>query len=87
MPSIAIYAYEMKKDGQNIDNRLLPTRAHVGTRLRQKRILNNRYYRSLQYRAIDTWNRLPDALTMINSKHVFTKRVYDSYHNLYIEED
>ena len=42
---------------------------------------------SLQYRAIDTWNRLPDALTMINSKHVFTKRVYDSYHNLYIEED
>ena len=81
------YAYEMKKDGRNIDNRLLPTRAHVGTRLRQKRILNNRYYMSLQYRAIDTWNRLPDALTMINSKHVFTKRVYDSYHNLYIEED
>ena len=32
-------------------------------------------------------NRLPAALTMINSKHVFTKRVYDSYHNLYIEED
>ena len=56
---------------------MLPTRAHAeGLRLRQTRLLNTRYYRSLQYGAIEAWSNLPAAITVINSKRLFTKRVY-----------
>ena len=67
----------MKNDALNVDYRMLPTRAHEGIRLRQNRVLNTRYYMSLQYRAIEAWNNLPAAITVINSKCVFTKRVYE----------
>ena len=68
--------YDLASKPDNLDRRQLPTRAHEGKRLSIPKIRNMKFYRSIYYRAADSWNKLIPSMTLIDSRPEF-KRILD----------
>ena len=64
---LLIHAYDLASKPDNLDRRQLPTRAHEGKRLSIPKIRNKKFYRSIYYRAADSWNKLIPSMTLIDS--------------------
>ena len=73
---LLIHAYDLASKPDNLDRRQLPTRAHEGKRLSIPKIGNKKFYRSIYYRAADSWNKLIPSMTLIDSRPEF-KRLLD----------
>ena len=73
---LLIHAYDLASKPDNLDRRQLPTRAHEGKRLSIPKIGNKKFYRSIYYRAADSWNKLIPSMTLIDSRPGF-KRLLD----------
>ena len=66
----------------------LPTRAHEGKRLSIPKIRNMKFYRSIYYRAADSWNKLiPSRIILIDSRPGFKRLLNGLIVNPYTEDD
>ena len=50
-----------------------------------RKAINPRYYRSIYYRAVDTWNKLDAIHTTIVDKVLFKKFLKNLYGNIFTE--
>ena len=80
------YTLDLKQIDSNIDNRTLKTRSHQGIRLKTHKSSNTKYSRSINYRAIEAWNKLDVYLTIIESKSKFKDALKNSYSSPYIQD-
>ena len=65
----------------------IPTRAHEGKRLSIPKIRNKKFYRSIYYRAADSWNKLIPSMTLIDSRPGFKRLLDGLIVNPYTEDD
>ena len=69
----------------HIDGRNLPTRAHLGLKLRTITVKNNKYYRSIYNRAAEAWNKLDLNVRNIRDRDTFKNTIVRMFGNRYTE--
>ena len=84
---LLINAYDLASKPDNLDRRQLPTRAHEGKRLSIPKIRNKKCYRSIYYRAADSWNKLIPSMTLIDSRPGFKRLLDGLIVNPYTQDD
>ena len=81
---LLFYAFTLSKADDLKDQRNIPTRRHLGNRLRAIRSLKPIVVRSALYRAIDRWNELKPMYTTIETLWEFKKAIKRDYPNCFM---
>ena len=80
-----IYSHYLCETPAHIDGRNLPTRAHLGLKLRTITVKNNKYYRSIYHRAAEAWNKLDLNVRNIRDRDTFKNTIVRMFGNRYTE--
>ena len=76
---LLFYAFSLAKNPNNVDNRNIPTRRHMGKRLVVPRSLKPIVLRSAFYRAVTRWNQLKALYTNIEDLSAFKISIKNNY--------
>ena len=80
---LLLYVFDKKIKGIDVDEWQISTRAHNGVRLKNIKVGNRKFYRSIDYRAHGLWNMLDVHLTHTDSNPQFKALVKRSFSNPY----
>ena len=73
--------------GHSIISISLQENIEKGKRLSIPKIRNKKFYRSIYYRATDSWNKLIPSMTLIDSRPEFKRLLDGLIVNPYTEDD
>ena len=82
---LLIYGHYLCETPAHIDGRNLPTRAHLGLKLRTITVKNNKCYRSIYNRAAEAWNKLDLNVRNIRDRDTFKNTIVRMFGNRYTE--